>query len=237
MLIHSHRGSVAPRLLSLPNRLQRVQVIRLRGFLPSSPQSRRCYMAAAASGSSLRDLLENAGGLSEVYVDRIIGIHPEVEQYVSHHTAVAVLEELTGLGLHGSELAKVMIRHPRVLASQRVPEVLAFLRQDLDLGDQELRTLVKRFPQVLSYGVQAHLRPHLAYLSSLGEDDLQGLVLQRPAVLGEGIESIVKFLQLCRLPRKQIYKMLRSYPLDYCLRLKQGSSGASPPDEVEKDNR
>ena len=52
---------------------------------------------------------------------------------------------------------------------------------------------------------QAHLRPHIAYLNSLGEEDVKALINRRPAVLGEGIESVVKFLLLCRLPRKWEY--------------------------------
>jgi len=64
------------------------------------------------------------------------------------------------------------------------------------------------------------LRPHVAYLRSLGEVDVAGLVSERPHALGEGIESIIKFLQICRMPRLQISRLLRTYPADYCLKLK-----------------
>lgn len=67
----------------------------------------------------------------------------------------------------------------------------------------------------------------MAYLQSLGEADLPGLVRARPAVLGEGIEAVVRFLQLCRVQRREVHRMLRSYPMEYAMKLRLGPATLS----------
>ena len=71
--------------------------------------------------------------------------------------------------------------------------------------------MVVRFPQLLNANVKAQLRPQLAVLSSLGIG--RDTILKRPLVLGEGIETVIKFLRLCGVPRSDLHKLLRSYPI------------------------
>ena len=45
-----------------------------------------------------------------------------------------------------------------------------------------------------------------------------------PVVHTQGIETVVRFLRRRGVPRQQMAKLLRSYPIDYCLKLRvQGS--------------
>ncbi|KAG2492781.1 hypothetical protein HYH03_008942 [Edaphochlamys debaryana] len=131
-----------------------------------------------------------------------------------------MLDLLLDLGLTGSDLGKVLITNPRVF--QLSPEhharpVVDFLRHDIGLDTQGLRALVTRFPAVLGMNVQGQLRPQLAYLNSLGlcHDTLAELVLSRPLVLGPGIETVTNFLRRCGVPRAQMGRLIRSYPIDY----------------------
>ncbi|KAG1665045.1 hypothetical protein FOA52_003221 [Chlamydomonas sp. UWO 241] len=171
----------------------------------------------------MRALLESRG-CTRADVERLLRLAPELDSAdMNMERAGEVLGLLAEiLGLDGGRIARVCIKHPRMLSSPpgRVAEARDFLVQDLGMCGDDLLSLVQRFPHVLTYPVQAHLRPHVAYLGSLGEEDVAGLVRQRPHVLGEGIESVIKFLQLCRMPRKEIFRLLRSYPLDYCIQLK-----------------
>lgn len=112
--------------------------------------------------------------------------------------------------------------------------VLTFLRADVGLTTHDVKALVTSFPVVLSYNVKAHLRPTLAYLISLGvsEEIVPQVVLARPLLLGEGLDTLVRFLRGRGVPRMQVHRLLRSYPLDYRLHfrgieaaVKRGRSG------------
>jgi structural maintenance of chromosome 2 len=79
------------------------------------------------------------------------------------------------------------------------------------LEEAEARQMVVRFPQLLCANVKAQLRPQLAVLSSLGID--REAIRKRPLLLSEGIETVMKFLRLCGVPRSDLRKLLRSYPI------------------------
>eukprot|EP00798_Chlamydomonas_sp_ICE-L_P014724 gene14724-20768_t len=81
---------------------------------------------------------------------------------------------------------------------------------------------------------KAHLRPQLFYLTSLGVSNLQELVMERPLVLGEGIETVIKFLRMCGVPRKEMFRLIRSYPLDFNLKIKYVKEEAPPPQQPPK---
>jgi hypothetical protein len=145
------------------------------------------------------------------------------------------------LGFKQEEIGPLVVKFPNVLSygvqASWISRIAGTFLSVLVPHAQHLHTLISVSPPPCN--PQAHLKPHLAYLASLGEQDVRGLILQRPHVLGEGFEKVIKFLQLCRVPRKEIYRMLRSYPLDYCLKLKapaalaeiEASSSPGAPEE------
>ncbi|GIL73537.1 hypothetical protein Vretimale_5252 [Volvox reticuliferus] len=155
-----------------------------------------------------------------------------------------IIDLLLNLGLTGSDIGKVLIAFPQAFQlslDHHAQPVVDFLRRDVGLGPSDVRTLVTRFPSILGMNVKGQLRPQVAYLASLGfsPETLPELVLSRPLVLGPGIETVISFLRRRGVPRSQMHRLLRSYPLDYKVHLKgfsaatpnwgSSSSGGSPP--------
>ncbi|GLI64647.1 hypothetical protein VaNZ11_007973 [Volvox africanus] len=155
-----------------------------------------------------------------------------------------IIDLLLNLGLTGSDIGKVLIAFPQAFQlslDHHAQPVVEFLRRDVGLGPSDVRALITRFPSILGMNVKGQLRPQVAYLASLGfsPETLPELVLSRPLVLGPGIETVISFLRRCGVPRSQMHRLLRSYPLDYRVHLKgysaatpnrgSSSSGGSPP--------
>ncbi|GFR49595.1 hypothetical protein Agub_g11664 [Astrephomene gubernaculifera] len=176
-------------------------------------------------------------GVPEDDLHRASCLEPALLEYTTERL-YAMLDLLLNLGLTGSDIGKVLIAFPQAFqlsTDHHAAPAVDFLRTDVGLGPAEVRAVVTRFPAVLGMNVKAQLRPQVAYLTSLGvpPESLRALVLSRPLVLGPGIESVISFLRRCGLPRTQMHRLLRSYPLDYRVHVKgfsaAASGGSSPP--------
>uniref|UniRef100_A0A7S3R9V1 Uncharacterized protein n=1 Tax=Dunaliella tertiolecta TaxID=3047 RepID=A0A7S3R9V1_DUNTE len=157
-------------------------------------------------------------GLGEAY-NRINTITSgAILEQLSVNQCTTVVDYLFGLGLGPRELELVLIRYPETFKRHRtdIEQVVEFLQTDLQFHGDELRHVITKFPAVLGLHIKAHLRPHVIYLQSLGIAREQ--ILHRPLLLGEGIETVCHFLRMCRVPRKDMARLLATYPIDYCLR-------------------
>ncbi|KAF5839907.1 hypothetical protein DUNSADRAFT_18321 [Dunaliella salina] len=157
-------------------------------------------------------------GLGEAYNRINMITSGQILDEMSVEQAAPVLEYLSGLGLGSRELELVLIRYPETFKRHRsdIEQVVEFLQTDLQFHGEELRHVITKFPAVLGLHIKAHLKPHVIYLQSLGIAREQ--ILHRPLLLGEGIETVCHFLRMCRVPRKDMARLLATYPIDYCLR-------------------
>lgn len=197
--------------------------------------NRRAHMAALRATAPKRDAGPEAQTpVRQLFLDigvpsqdliRAEALAPEAFCVVRGGRARAVLEMLLEHGLSAADVSQVLLKWPQAFdydVGRDIQPVLDFLRMDLGLTTHDIRKLLTAFPVVLSYNVKAHLRPQLAYLHSLGvgEEVLPKVVLQRPLLLGEGLDTLVQHLKRRGVPRTQMYRLLRSLPIDYCLQFK-----------------
>ncbi|GAX83984.1 hypothetical protein CEUSTIGMA_g11409.t1 [Chlamydomonas eustigma] len=158
---------------------------------------------------------------SPIEVQDLCSIYPEIVR-VSPSKLHQCQYFFGSLGFTTGELKKTILKNPKVLLEDldHALDVFRFLEGSLGLSQEELKEVIVRCPYILSYNLQGHIKPQLAYLESLGEPNLRDLVVCRPEVLSHHIDDVVNFLLLCRLPRRHVHKLLRSYPMDYSVTLR-----------------
>uniref|UniRef100_A0A7S0WTB5 Uncharacterized protein n=1 Tax=Chlamydomonas leiostraca TaxID=1034604 RepID=A0A7S0WTB5_9CHLO len=199
-------------------------------------QSRKLCVVPKAFTSSCRELLREYGSIGDDTYSRVNALHGGLLDDIPADTKLMpVLHHLTNnIGLSSQQLQTVLVKHPKVFtyALDDVQDVTAFLTNDLGLSQPDVQAVVSRYPAVFSYSVKGHLRPQLAYLTSLGVQDVAAAVVARPMLLGEGIETVIRFLKVCGVPRRQMASLIVTYPIDYCCRFifsAQATRGGSQP--------
>lgn len=165
-------------------------------------------------------------GFSEREVLKIVEKVPELCTTPVETRLVPLTDYLTGLLGSGASLRKIVLRHPQTLLysmDRKVRPVVDFLL-DLGLDKGDVAAALVRFPNVLGYSVKGDLTPQVAYLVSLGirSDEVADLVKRRPQVLGVWIEPVVRHLKMLGVKRRDIGKMLASFPIDYSVHIHTG---------------
>ncbi|GLC45778.1 hypothetical protein PLESTB_001157000 [Pleodorina starrii] len=230
----SHRGTVIRSLVGSPCRLACLIASRRCPATNTSDRQlhTRCYVEQDADPLEAHPvrLAFLSVGVSADDLHRASRLEPALLNYTTDRLH-GIIDLLLNLGLSGSDIGKVLIAFPQAFQlslDHHAQPVIEFLRRDVGLGPAEVRTLVTRFPSILGMNVKGQLRPQVAYLASLGfpQESLPELVLSRPLVLGPGIETVISFLRRSGLPRSQMHRLLRSYPLDYRVHLKSFSAAA-----------
>ncbi|KXZ53346.1 hypothetical protein GPECTOR_7g1241 [Gonium pectorale] len=207
--------------------------------LPGSSRSRQlccgAFKTQPVESNPVRKAFLDIGVSSDDW-NRASRLEPELLSYGTERVH-GILELLLELGLTNRDIGTVLIAFPqafRLSLDHHAGPVVEFLRTDMGLSREQVVALVTRFPSILGMNVKGQLRPQLAFLASLGvpPEAVPGLVLARPLVLGPGIESVTTFLRRCGVPRQQMARLLKSYPIDYRLHIRglsaPGPSARSP---------
>ncbi|GMH37508.1 hypothetical protein BSKO_05381 [Bryopsis sp. KO-2023] len=174
--------------------------------------------ADCGDGESIRYL--SSFGFSDDDICKIVTTAPEILA-LSRSRVQGVLEFLLGLVASTDKIRSIVLRHPDALLSPldtKAKPAVEFL-YDLGLDRESVSSILVRYPHVLGHGVKSDLTPQVHYLVSLGvsREAIPALVKERPQVLGECIEPVIRYLKMLGLKRRDIGKMLASFPIDYSI--------------------